>query len=195
MKHLAKYVADCYREKNIMPSTTIDCMEYTMQALLNEISKCLLYGVLFAFFHLLPDYLFACSVFISLRWFAGGIHCKTYWGCFVVSLFMLGFCILMPRFFMGNLDVMIAVSTVSIICPLILSPVTPSFRIIKKKQDRIKLRVLAVILSLFWIAVAALFIKELTNALIILYTVAMVNYQLPIAKAMSGRNTTTTDML
>ena len=133
MKHLATYVADCYQKKELLPSTTIECMEYTLKALLNEISKCVLYGAIFSFFHMLPDFLLAYAVFVTLRLFAGGIHCKTYWGCLIVSFIMITTCLLLPRAFPDSRVIMTGLSMISAICPLLWAPVTPSFRMIKKK--------------------------------------------------------------
>ena len=178
MKHLATVFADIYRKKHWLSEDTIDCMEYTLKSFLNEISKFLLYGLIFAGFHLLPDYIISYLVFVTLRLFTGGIHCKTYWKCFLLSFVFILICVLLPHFLVIRLWILIVIAGFSLILPILFAPVTPSFRMIKKKEDRVKLRVLAVLVTLFWIVTAVLVMPHLIWAEIILYSIILVNVQL-----------------
>lgn len=49
-----------------------------------EVSKLLIIGALFI--DNIPLYLFAIVLLQLLRSSSGGLHCKTYWGCFLLSL-------------------------------------------------------------------------------------------------------------
>lgn len=182
MKNPASFVADYYRKKELLSPQIIDCMEYTLKTFVNELSKFILYCFIFSFLQSLVNFLLGYIVFVTVRAFAGGIHCKTYWGCFFLSLLFIGGGIYWPQLIGGNKDVLSIIALVSCIFPLLLSPVTPSFRIIKAEKNKIVLKLLAVIVSMGWIVIAYFAIDAYDAAGCILCMVSLANYQLVIPK-------------
>ena len=59
-------------------------LKYLFKTMLAESSKLLIMA--FIFHHKLGIYLFSVTIMLLLRTSTGGLHCKTYWSCFAVSL-------------------------------------------------------------------------------------------------------------
>lgn len=58
-------------------------LEYLAKTLVSEFSKLLIMGIIFS--NVLGIYIFAVSVMLLLRTATGGLHCKKYLSCFLVS--------------------------------------------------------------------------------------------------------------
>lgn len=177
---ISNSVANYYRKKELLPEQTIVCMEYAMQAFENELSKFVMFAIAFGVAGFWTEFLLTYVVLVSVRVFAGGIHCKTYWRCAFVSFIMLVFCIVMARLSVPYASWAFAIAMVSVAFPLLLAPMTPSFRIIKSDKHKIVLKVLAMLLSLGWILLAGFVITDPVSAAVVVTTVSVANYQLII---------------
>ena len=184
MKSPPTLIANYYRKHALLPDDTIDCMEYALQTIYNEVSKFLIYLVFFAILRLTNVYLITYLSFISLRIFAGGIHCKTYWGCFVSSFLMIAGTIACAHY-CRNTPVLTYVSLLSVVFPAILSPVTPSFRIIKNKRNFWILKAIAIGFSFTLISIAYFYCDNAVYSNTMLLSVSVTNYQLIIPKWIS----------
>ena len=85
---------------------------YYFKCFLMEGSKILLFSILFAILHLTKEYLIALFFLIGLRTNGGGLHCKKYSSCFLLSLGILALNIHLA-------NVIYFPTTVSLICLLI----------------------------------------------------------------------------
>ncbi len=179
MKNPIIIFGDYYRKNHLLDPDTIDCMEYTLRSFFNEISKAFIFGCIFAFLGLFIEFFLCCLSLISIRLFAGGIHCKTYWRCFFLSFFLINICVLFPIFFVFDLHILLILSIASIVLPFMLSPVTPTFRIIKCEGKRIRLKVLASVMTLFWIICTWFYIEAYSLKTTIFLSIIISNYQLP----------------
>lgn len=180
MKHPVTYIANIYRSRNWLPEETVQCMEYTLKALFNEWSKLAIYLLIFCCLRQAELFLLCYAVYVTVRLFAGGVHCRTYGRCFLVSFLFLGGCVVGAHVFL--VPVLVAVLSCGV--ALGLSPVTPSFRMISSKKHCAWLRVGAAVIGVGWIVIAKVLCKNATLANGILITVACANYQLLIPKAM-----------
>ncbi len=181
MKTPPVIIADYYRKHALLPDQTIECMEYTLKAIYNELSKFVVYLAVFVLLGLTKVYLITYSVFVTLRIVAGGIHCKTYWGCFISSLFMISATIVAAHIVQKTF-VLEILSLVSIVLPLILAPVTPSFRVIKSPKKMWVLKILSATLTLIWIGIAHYCCDDAIIKSAILLSITVTNYQLIIPK-------------
>lgn len=177
---ISKMIANYYRKTKLLSEDTIECMEYAMLALENEISKLLMFALVFLLLGLLEQFLLSYTVFVSVRIFAGGIHCKTYWQCTLVSMLMFSTCVFLADLCSESVKLLFVIALVSIVFPLMLSPMTPSFRIIKTDNHKWLLKTLAVLLSVGWIIFACMIINNKILSTTIMITVSVVNYQLVI---------------
>lgn len=178
----AMYIANFYRKRNLLPEDTVACMEYTLKCIFNEISKVMIYTGLFWICGLLYEFWACYIVFVSVRIFAGGIHCKTYWGCFFVSFLFISLCVILPQVLSLSTPMLIWATLFSCAFPLLLSPVTPAFRIIKSKSHRTWLRLLALGICLSWVLFAQVANCNEKLMQTILLTVSVANYQLVLPK-------------
>lgn len=64
-------------------------LNYFGQCILSEGSKVLIFSLLFLKLELFPEFLAALLLLMVLRMNGGGIHCKHYWSCFLLSLVVL----------------------------------------------------------------------------------------------------------
>lgn len=81
-------------------------------------------------------FLWCYFAFVSLRLFSGGIHCNTYWSCFAVSLFSFLIFIFVPELINFNSKILFQSLALSVISPLVFSPVLPKVRKIKKRKKK-----------------------------------------------------------
>lgn len=63
----------------------IQQLQWFFLTLFSEISKIFLLFFYFYYFKQITFYLWALVVFWIMRFNGGGLHCKTYWGCFLFS--------------------------------------------------------------------------------------------------------------
>lgn len=77
----------------------ISLIRYSLTILLYEISKLFLYSFFFLITGKFIHFIFAIIPLLFLRCKNGGIHVKTYWGCFIFSFIYLYLCInILPKY-------------------------------------------------------------------------------------------------
>ncbi len=187
MKHPACLIADFYRKQKIISQEDIDKMEYTLKTLFNEWSKFLSYLLVFMIVGEAIRYIICYLTFVSIRLFAGGIHCRSYWGCFFASFLFLSACVFLPDVFGDNYIVYLCLAFLSCLFPMLLSPVTPTFRVIQKQKNRVYLRLLAIAISLFWCFVSFWLIGYKNVSQSILCSISIANYQLIFPEILMNR--------
>ena len=72
----------------------IALIRYTLTALLYDLSKLMLMGSIFYILGRFGEYAVACLLLFWLRTHSGGIHCKSYFSCLLVSFSTLAIAIL-----------------------------------------------------------------------------------------------------
>ena len=60
-------------------------MRYALKVMLNEIEKIILLGIIFALLGEYKVFLLSLCVILSIRFTMGGMHRRTFWGCFFFS--------------------------------------------------------------------------------------------------------------
>lgn len=60
-------------------------IKYSIEVILNELSKIIFMAIIFIFFNVIETAFVVCITFLILRLITGGIHCKTYFKCLIVS--------------------------------------------------------------------------------------------------------------
>ena len=117
-------------------------IKYLFQCLGSELSKIILFSIIFINFHVFEEFLFALLLLILLRTNGGGLHFKNYMSCFVMSL-----CVFVLSIYLGNniiLSKIISILTLAICIPIgyklvpVVSANRPPARneIIKKSKHR-----------------------------------------------------------
>jgi len=119
-------------------------MEYGLTCFFDEVTKIISYYIIFFLFSLQQYYVIAFVFFCPIRLFTGGIHAKTYWGCFFISLVTFWLVIISGKYISINIITSILVLTISILLVYIFSSVDNINKRIKSIERRKKLRYFSV---------------------------------------------------
>lgn len=106
----------------------IKLLKYFFKAMFYEVTKFIMMGVFFFFLGYLYEYLFGVTILLIIRTSSGGLHFKTYIGCFVFTiLFFLTSVVLLPLINVPQWLMM----TYLLICMVLtnyIGPITSCFR-------------------------------------------------------------------
>lgn len=153
MKHPSKALAEYYLAHNILPAQTVEYMEYALHSILDELIKLAIYTVLFAILGTLSQYTFILIVLFPIRWAAGGLHSKTFWGCFFYSLLMfIGLIYVAPFLPYPNTFLFLILGILALFS-LPHVPYTPAFRPITNDRTIRLLRSFYIVAICLWIAI------------------------------------------
>ncbi|MCM1134239.1 MAG: accessory gene regulator B family protein [Clostridium sp.] len=126
-------------------------LQFFGKTIASELSKLLIMG--FVFKDRLGLYLFAMAIMLPLRIAVGGLHCKTYFSCFLVT-FSYTFLSLMvlPSIPVNKLCQMILLF-ICMLCNYYIGPVTSTVHVALSKHHVKKVRIQAFLLIFFYIVV------------------------------------------
>jgi len=152
---------------------------FLAKTLLSEISKLIIMG--FLFYDCLDIYLIASITLLLLRTSTGGLHCKTYLSCLIVSCLYMLVCIrLLPLIPLSRFTTIILL----FICLIINYSIGPVTSVIHKplsKENNQKGRIRALIIIFFYILITAI-IPEHSYACVASRVIIAHTLQLIIAK-------------
>lgn len=115
----------------------IALLKYFFTAVFYDVSKFILLGIAFGFVGLLPEYLMATVVLISLRTSSGGLHFKTYLSCLIFSLVFFVFSIVILPLIPVTKLLKLCLLLVCMILVNYIGPITSRYR---KKPDAILIK-------------------------------------------------------
>jgi accessory gene regulator B len=123
---------------------------YGIEVFLNELSKTIIFVVLFAAFSLVGYFLMGMLIYCTLRTITGGYHAGSYWACLAVSL--AGFAV--PIFSAQYIDPGSTGKTLILLAALIITiaiaPVSHKNTPKKTLPNKQKFRILSIVLVIFW---------------------------------------------
>jgi accessory gene regulator B len=123
---------------------------YGLEVFLNEITKTLVYMLVFAVFSLEGYFLLAMLIFCSLRVVTGGYHAGSFWTCLVISF--IGFAL--PIFGGQYIDPgwmwKTVILLVSLLITVAIAPVSHKNTPKKALQNIQRSRILSIVLVIFW---------------------------------------------
>lgn len=119
----------------------IGLMKYGIEAILGEISKCLIMLIYFYAIHKTSEYLAALILLLLLRGNMGGLHMKHYWSCFLLTfIFMNAAVVILPNLFtISRLEICL-ILLICIVIGLQIGPVhakfirNPNYLLIRKSR-------------------------------------------------------------
>ncbi|MDP4176876.1 MAG: accessory gene regulator B family protein [Bacillota bacterium] len=142
-------------------------MEYGLLCIFSDLTKAIVYFVLFFLVHLEQYFIISLVFFCPLRLFLGGYHADTYLRCFFMSFIIFLISILTGKFLAINIIATIILQTISLILVIVFAPVDNVNKPIKSIQRRNKLKFYSVIITSILIVLCFLIPKKfLTTALI-----------------------------
>lgn len=150
IKSFSTFLTEYLRSNNSSLSLT-DLMkiDYAIQMLLGDIIKLLIISLLFLSLGQFTLFLFSYIIIFSTRPLAGGLHCKTFWSCLIVSTLCFSsvvlFSILCPA--LSNLVYIVFF----IISTAIIWEYAPSVNSKIQIKNKKKLKVYTLMSFIFWI--------------------------------------------
>lgn len=149
VKSVSNFITEYLGKNNsALTKTELLKINYTLQVVLGDLIKFIIIFLIFLFLKKLPLFLLSFAILNSTRPLMGGLHAKTFSGCFIVSIiyFMTVtiFSILSPKF---NIYFYIVFFIISFIITWRYAPCPNEKRPIKNKE---KLKTLSLISLTFW---------------------------------------------
>ncbi len=146
---LTDKIIDYFKKNNIeLSRTDLMKMKYALQVILGDFLKFVILFVIFLCFKKLDLFLLSLAVLITLRPFAGGIHCKTSISCLAITLLHFLAIVLLSNYLprMNNI-IYYSIYLISFIIFLIYVPCPNKKRPVKNKKI---LKIISLILLTFW---------------------------------------------
>lgn len=150
-------------------------IRYGIECIVSEISKLIIYFIIFSLFSLTKEFIIAALFFIIFRIYSGGFHQDTYFKCFITSFLLLLIIIKLPDLIYFTLTTKIILLAITYILTFIYSPVDHPNKRIKSIEQRKKIKNFSIIIliilsivslilspSLSNISISALFIQSIT---------------------------------
>lgn len=149
IKSISTMITEYLGKKNSsLTNTDLLKINYTLQVILGDCSKLIIILLIFLFFKQLPLFFLSFVILNSTRPLIGGLHCKTYTGCLIVSILyfisIMIFSIFAPKFSMYFYTVFFVIS---FIITARYAPCPNEKRPIKNKG---RLKILSLISLTFW---------------------------------------------
>lgn len=150
VEHLAAGLTEYLRKQNAITTESVPIIRYGFQSGL-ELTISTAVSILIAvYLHMVLECMVFFCIFISLRFFAGGVHLENYWTCFLLSTCSLAGVLMLVKYMPVESGISIPMIVVCGSIIWYLSPVMSNKK--KLEQEKIrewkgKLRVLLVLLS------------------------------------------------
>lgn len=104
-------------------------VKYVLVSIVSELSKLILFGIFFYKLGFLTEFSFAILLLLFLRINGGGLHCKHYISCFLLTFMVLGFSIIILPYFLKPSYIWVMIITcVCMIINYFIGPVASPFR-------------------------------------------------------------------
>ena len=132
-------------------------MKYALKVLLNEGEKVLLLGIIFAMLGEYKAFLFSLCVVLSIRVTMGGMHRRTFWGCFFFSFGFFLSVIIMGRYFSISKGILVGLYIVYVIYILLRAPIPSKVRPIASEARRKKLKGYSILVISIWTSACMFF--------------------------------------
>jgi len=120
---------------------SLEEIRYIFLSILSESQKLLLLTLIFGLVGQIKPFLLCFTALLFTRTWAGGLHCKTFWGCFFVSLLIFAFAIII----LPNIAVTLPVTLIIIVLNMgvciafapVQSPNRPKISAKKRRKSKI----------------------------------------------------------
>jgi len=157
----------------------IDVARYGFEALLWEIEKNVYFFVIFFILGYPSEWLFSLFVIASVRFFAGGAHVKSVWGCFFLTLLsLLAPIFAFPLIIPTNPISIALVGLFSLLMLVLMAPLIPENRrkLVDASKHPVKKRT-AICITVMWLGII-FYYQSHPLATIALWTIFLQNVQL-----------------
>lgn len=145
MEKLAiKITSAIQRENTELTELQVKTIKYGIECLLGEISKMLIYVIIFSIFTVVDYFLVAVTFFCILRLIAGGYHSQTYWKCFFTTLLIFMIITMIGKSYIFPVNVRAYMILLSIVMAIVFAPVDHPNKPIISPVRRLRLKYFSV---------------------------------------------------
>ena len=123
---------------------------FGLEALLNELSKAVIYLIIFSVFSLAGYYVLSLFIYSTIRLATGGYHAKSYWMCLVVSLFVFVITVISGQYMNLTMMERTILLVVSLAITIIFAPVKHKNTPKKNLAKAGSFKLLSIIIVIFW---------------------------------------------
>ncbi len=128
----------------------ISSRKFGLEILINELSKVIIYLIIFSIISQTGYYLLSLCIYSSIRLATGGYHAKSYLGCLIVSFIIFSAAVLSGRYITLIMPIKAALLLVSLNITAIYAPVEHKNITQKNRRRRKTFKWLSLLLVIFW---------------------------------------------
>ncbi|MDF9407803.1 accessory gene regulator B family protein [Pelotomaculum isophthalicicum JI] len=143
-------------------------ISYGLEVILGAIIKFVVFIILFLVFGVLKQSLITMFTIASLRYASGGIHCKTFIGCLIVSAtacVSIGF---LAKVLIINNYLYYALNFASLLIIMLRAPVDPPEKPIKTKQKRYIVKLISIVILFLLLYISSNVVEnDIKNSIIL----------------------------
>ena len=131
-----------------MTEAQLRTRRFGLESLVTELSKTLIYLILFSVLGVTLPFLVSFLVYGSIRAFTGGYHSNSYWGCFFVSL--AGFMVTIGAGYYSNISnaACLTMLVISLVVNIVFAPVSHPNKPNKDPAKRKRFKIISSIIIL-----------------------------------------------
>jgi len=160
--------------------------KYYMQCVISEGSKIFIFAIVFNALSLFQEYVITLLILLILRTNGGGIHCKKYISCFLLSFSMILGNIVLAQYYPTNSSIRLILLLLCLPIAVALVPIT-SYSRPKQKNKVIKKSKLITFLFIFFFLLYTYLIPPNTVQAIGFWSIIMHTCQLILANILKRR--------
>lgn len=157
--------------------------KYGLEAMLSDLSKFLIYLVIFSIFNLTGYFLISSLVYTTIRAVTGGYHAKNYWQCLVLSFLLFAAVIDIGRNIPMDFVARVIVLAASLCLNLIFAPVEHPNKPVKDSSKRTKYKIISSILIGIWCIICLMLPDRWANT--VAASIALAAIMQPVGKVLN----------
>lgn len=142
-------------------------ISYGLETIIGAIIKSVGFPVIFFLFGVLKQSLIALFTVAILRYVSGGMHLKTFIGCFMVSTAVLVSIGMLSKVLVINDYLYYILNIVSLVIIILRSPVDPPEKPIKTKQKRYVMKLISIFILLLLIYISRTIENDVKNSILL----------------------------
>lgn len=133
-----------------MSEAQLKTRKYGLEVLLGELSKALIYLLVFSLFSLTGHYLLSMLIFCTIRTSTGGYHARSYLGCFIITFIMFSAILFAGKYFEPSIAVKSIMLALSLIITILFAPVMHKNVTRKNKERADHFKLMSILLVVSW---------------------------------------------
>lgn len=133
-----------------MSEAQLKTRRYGLEALLGELSKALIYLLVFAFFSLGGYFLLSTLIFCTIRLATGGYHAKSYFRCLIATFIIFAAILFAGQYFEPSILEKSIMLALSLIITVLFAPVQHKNTTRKNIARAGRFKLISILLVVFW---------------------------------------------